>query len=149
MEFVQVWHIWFSIAVTLLVLEIFNPFLVYAVFSLSCFLVSLLVALLDIGIYLQVGLFIILSVLIFVGIRPFFLKYVIDSRDKVKTNFQALVNQTGLVIETISANEDKGRIKLENGEDWKARSFDGSILEAGKRVVVLEVDSNILIVKTK
>ena len=48
-----------------------------------------------------------------------------------------------VVSERISAADNTGRVAID-GDDWKAVSSDGSVIEKGIRVIILDVDSVIL-----
>lgn len=65
---------------------------------------------------------------------------------KSKTNVDAIVGRTGIVLQSISRNLD-GRVKVGN-EDWKARATED--IEEGIEIVVTGVSGATLIVeKTK
>ncbi|RLC68712.1 MAG: hypothetical protein DRH97_02245 [Chloroflexi bacterium] len=65
---------------------------------------------------------------------------------KSKTNVDAIVGRTGIVLQSISRNLD-GRVKVGN-EDWKARATEA--IEEGIEIVVTGVSGATLIVeKTK
>ena len=65
---------------------------------------------------------------------------------KSKTNIDAIVGRTGIVLQSISRNLD-GRVKVGN-EDWKARATED--IEEGIEIVVTGVSGATLIVeKTK
>jgi len=62
---------------------------------------------------------------------------------KSKTNVDAIVGRTGIVVRGISRNAD-GRVKV-GSEDWKARATED--IEEGAGVVVTEVTGATLIVE--
>jgi len=65
---------------------------------------------------------------------------------KSKTNVDAIVGRTGIVVRVISRNVD-GRVKV-GSEDWRARATED--IEEGAEVVVTEIAGATLIVeKTK
>ncbi len=65
---------------------------------------------------------------------------------KSKTNIDAIVGRTGIVMQSIARNGD-GRVKVGN-EDWKARAAED--IEKGDEIVVTGVSGATLIVeKTK
>ena len=58
---------------------------------------------------------------------------------QLRTGTAALVGRTGMVTERISNDDGTGSVKLE-GESWTARSYDeDAVIEAGKRVHVMEI----------
>jgi membrane protein implicated in regulation of membrane protease activity len=58
---------------------------------------------------------------------------------QLRTGTAALVGRTAMVTERISNDEGTGSVKLE-GESWTARSYDeDDVIEAGRRVQVMEI----------
>lgn len=58
---------------------------------------------------------------------------------QLRTGTAALVGRTGMVTERISNDDGTGSVKLE-GESWTARSYDeDAVIEAGRRVQVMEI----------
>ena len=74
---------------------------------------------------------------------PFALKF---AKPKAKSNIDALIDKEGIVTEEINNSENKGRIKV-IGQDWAALSENNNIIEAGKKVVILNVTGIKLIVR--
>ena len=71
----------------------------------------------------------------------------LDKKSKdVKTNAEALIGRKGIVSERIDAAQHTGRVAVD-GDDWKAVSADGSVIEKGVEVEILKLDSIILTVK--
>lgn len=139
--------IWFVIAIVLVILEI-----VTAGFGAICFAIgavaSGVTALLGGGFLWQISIFIVVSLLTFIFLRPVILKF-FDKRSKnTKTNAEALVGRIALVSETIDPVAHTGRVAID-GDDWKAVSEEGVLIEKGKEVVVVAIDSIVLTVKIK
>lgn len=78
-------------------------------------------------------------------VRPIITKYGYR-KNKVKTNQDALIHKNGTVTEEINLLKNSGRIKID-GDDWKAKSLNNEIIQIGKIVTVVEIDSIVLIVK--
>ena len=58
---------------------------------------------------------------------------------QLRTGTAALVGRTAMVTERISNDDGTGTVKLE-GESWTARSYDeDDVIEAGRRVHVMEI----------
>lgn len=143
----EAYLIWFVIAIVLVILEI-----VTAGFGAICFAIgavaSGVTALLGGGFLWQISIFIVVSLLTFIFLRPVILKF-FDKRSKnTKTNAEALVGRTALVSETIDPVAHTGRVAID-GDDWKAVSEGGVLIEKGKEVVVVDIDSIVLTVKIK
>jgi membrane protein implicated in regulation of membrane protease activity len=57
----------------------------------------------------------------------------------LRTGTAALVGSTGTVVERIANDEGVGCVRI-GGEVWTARTYlDGEVIEAGKRVQVVEI----------
>jgi membrane protein implicated in regulation of membrane protease activity len=58
---------------------------------------------------------------------------------QLRTGTAALVGSTGTVVERIANDEGVGCVRI-GGEVWTARSYlDDEVIEAGKRVQVVEI----------
>jgi len=141
------WKLWVILAVALFAMEIFVPGFFSACVGVA-FLVTAIAAYFDRDIQEQIIVFSLANLVIFFGLRPFFLKYLSPSKNEIKTNVDALIGQTGFVSEAIDANNSQGRVKV-GGDDWRALSSQGGVIAAGQKVVVLKVDGTKLIVEPK
>jgi len=139
------WHIWVILAVILFILEVLIPAFVLASFGLGC-IVSAVTAGLGLGIKIQIAGFIAGTIAALFGIRPFFTRYCYRASPGFKTNVDALVGKTGRVTEEINDQLDSGRV-LVGGDDWKAISADGSIVEKGSKVEIVGVEGVKVFVK--
>lgn len=72
-------------------------------------------------------------------------KYAYRKSDKVKTNADALVGSKGRVTEIIDLKKNTGRVFV-HGDDWKAESENGEIIQQNEQIKVTQVNSTILIV---
>ena len=71
----------------------------------------------------------------------------LDKKSKdVKTNADALVGRKGVVSERIDAAQHTGRVAID-GDDWKAVSENGEVIEKGTEVEIVKLDSIIITVK--
>ncbi|MBN1924832.1 MAG: NfeD family protein [Prolixibacteraceae bacterium] len=144
MEF-EVWHIWLIASIVFFILEIFLPSFVVINFGVGA-LFATIIAGMGGTIQWQVVVFSVTSLASFFLIRPALKKWAYRRSDKVETNMNALVGRKGVVSETIDPDKNTGRILID-GDDWKARSLDGSIIEKNKKVTVTKVDSIVMEVK--
>ena len=64
----------------------------------------------------------------------------------MKTNADALLGRKAIVSERIDAAQHTGRVAVD-GDDWKAVSSDGAVIEKGTEVTIVKMDSIILTVK--
>lgn len=141
----QAYQIWLIIAILLVILEICT-----AAFGSICFAIGAAVAAiaagLGAGLTWQILIFVVVSMLTFVFLRPFMLKFLDRKSKDVKTNADALVGKRAVVSERIDASQLTGRVSVD-GDDWKAVSEDGSVIEKGTPVEIVKLDSIILTVK--
>lgn len=141
----QAYQIWLIIAILLVILEICT-----AAFGSICFAIGAAVAAiaagLGAGLTWQILIFVVVSMLTFIFLRPFMLKFMDRKSKDVKTNADALVGKRAVVSERIDASQFTGRVAVD-GDDWKAVSEDGSVLEKGTPVEIVKLDSIILTVK--
>lgn len=140
----NLWVLWLLVAVVCLILE-----LVSGGFFIICFAIggtaTAIAALLGASIYWQLFIFALVSLLTIFGVRPFALKYLHRNDDSARrSNADALIGRQGLVSQTIEAG-GFGRVAID-GDDWKAVSIDGQVLEKGTRVEVKSRESIIITV---
>ena len=143
----QLYQIWLIIAILLVIFEICS-----ATFGAICFAIgagfSALAAGLGLNLTWQIIIFAVVSLLIFIFLRPFMLKFLDRKSKDVKTNADALLGRTAVVSERIDATQHTGRVAVD-GDDWKAISADGSTIEKGTEVEIIKMDSIILTVKKR
>lgn len=65
---------------------------------------------------------------------------------ELRTGVDALLGKTGIVTERIEPHTGTGRVKVE-GEDWRGASSDGTVIEPGTRVTIIQVDGTTLMVE--
>jgi len=140
------WQVWLAIALFFLLLEIFTSGFAVACFSFGA-LAAALCAAIGLGYPWQLVAFAAISIVALVTVRPFVLKY-FNKKDTERTNGDALIGKTGRVSQKIDPVSGKGRVAID-GDDWKAVSEDGAVIEKGAIVEVTKIDSIILTVKIK
>lgn len=143
MEYYQIWLI---AAIVLVIIELLT-----AGFGVICFAVgalfSALAAFLGMdSLVWQLLIFAVASVLCFIFLRPVVLRFLDKKSKDVKTNADALIGKTAIVSETIDSSTNQGRVAVD-GDDWKAVSADGSVINKGEKVEIVSRDSIILTVK--
>lgn len=141
----EIYQYWLVAAIVLVIVEICT-----AGFGSICFAVgagfSALVAGLGGNFVWQILVFAAVSLLTFIFLRPIAVRWIEGKSKDVKTNVDALVGRRGIVSERIDAVQHQGRVKID-GDDWRAVSNDGSVIEKGTSVEILKNDSIVLIVK--
>ena len=141
----EAYLIWLIVAIALVIFEICS-----ASFGAICFAIgagfSALAAGLHANLTWQIVIFAVVSLLTFIFLRPFMLKFMDRKSEDIKTNAEALIGRKGIVSERIDAEQHTGRVAID-GDDWKAVSEDGSIIEKGVSVEIVKMDSIIVTVK--
>ena len=142
----EVYQIWLIVAIILVILEIAT-----AGFGVICFAIgagfAALVAGLGGSATWQIVIFAAISLLTFIFLRPVVIRFLEKRSKDVKTNAEAIVGRKGIVSERIDAAQHTGRVAID-GDDWKAVSEDGSVIEKGQTVEIVKLDSIILTVKS-
>lgn len=135
---------WLAVILVLIGLEIATMALTtiwFAVGALAAFFVTMFGG----EFWLQIVVFLVVSLVVLIFYRPLAVKYV--NAKRITTNVEDLVGKEGKVIEKVSNLEQSGRVVL-NGIDWAARATnDDCIIESGNIVKVLKVEGVKLIVE--
>ena len=141
----EVYQIWLIAAFVLVILEIAT-----AGFGVICFAIGAVFAALAAGIGTnltwQIIIFAVVSLLTFIFLRPVVIRFLERKSKDVNTNADALIGRHGIVSERIDSEKHTGRVAID-GDDWKAVSEDGSVIEKGKPVEIVKMDSIIVTVK--
>ena len=108
-------------------------------------MVAFLLAILDVGLPIQIIAFLVVSIVLLILTRPIALRFFNQKREK--TNVDSLIGQKAVVLEKIDSLHGVGRVEL-NGMEWSAKTEDvGVVIEQGKIVVVQAIQGVKLIVK--
>lgn len=139
------YYVYLIIAVACFVGEMFTM-----EFSLACLGIGALgaagAAWFNLGIWPQVGAFILVSAVCWVGIRPFALRHLYGKATNIKTPAQAVIGQECVVETDLDPIQNTGRVKV-NGESWKASAE--APVPAGTVCVVEKLDGVTLTVRVK
>jgi membrane protein implicated in regulation of membrane protease activity len=111
-------------------------------------LVATLVAVVLPGmVWLQVLLFLVVSVLLLYFTRPIAVKYF--NKDRVKTNIESYIGREVIVVSEIDNLQGIGQVTL-GGQEWTARTTsDDDTMEVGSVGIVKAVDGVKLIIEEK
>lgn len=135
---------WLGAAAVFLVIEILTVSLTTIWFSGGA-LVAALLAWMDYDEPVQVGAFILVSILMLILTRQWAREYL--NNRTVKTNADRLIGETCLVTETVENLTNKGQVTVK-GQVWSARSVDDDqILPKGTLVRIVAITGVKLIVK--
>lgn len=138
MEIFEAWQIWLAIGIGLLALEAIVPGFVLGSFAIGA-LVTIVPAALGLSMSIQIIIFSIASVISFLLLRPFVMKY-LDKGEVVKLNADGLVGQRGVVSIAFDHQLKKGRVRVA-GDDWVALNLGNEELSINDVIVVEKVDS--------
>ena len=144
MEF-DIWHYWFIAFILFLILEIFIPSFLMASISVGCLFASV-GGFLEAPSTIQLVLFIIGTLVGFLGIKPLMVNYAYKTEKEVRTNVHGMLGRTGKVCDTIDPDKDWGHVMID-GDTWQAISKSGILIPRGARVKVTAIDSIILTVE--
>lgn len=134
--------IWLIVMVICLVVEALTMGLTTIWFAVGAF-VAMLLSLMGVPISIQIVVFLVISITCLIFLYP-----IVKNKLKLgkeKTNYEAMLNKVGLVVEEIDNVKSTGQVKVE-GQIWTARSLDDYIIETGKLVTINEVRGVKLIV---
>ncbi len=142
----SVTFIWIIIACCLFVFEMATGGFALMAFGLGG-LVAAAGAALGLSLAWQIVLFIIVSMLFFIFIRPLLVKWWKQhEKSTPQTNAYGLIGRVGKVVETIDHEAKTGRVVLD-GDNFMAVTEDDSVIEEGSKVEIVALDSTILIVR--
>lgn len=137
---------WLAIVIVLLVIEIATLGLTTIWFAGGA-LVACIAALLHANIWVQIVLFLVVSVLLLFFTRPLAVRYM--NKDRTKTNVDSMVGKEAVVTEAIDNLKAQGVVQV-NGLEWTARSEKSQeVIPKGAIVEVGRVDGVKLIVRKK
>ena len=140
----NLWLIWIIISILCLILELSS-----GDFFLLCFAIGAAVGAIVAGCGLsltwQIIIFALVSALSLLLVRPALIRKLHKPQKVRLSNAEAMIGREGRVTEEIEAN-GYGRVAID-GDDWKARSIDGSAIVNGTRVRVVKMDSIIISVE--
>ncbi len=136
--------VWLIVLVALVAGEAITVGLTFIWFAVGA-LGGLLVAVLGGPIWLQVVVFLLLSAVTLVLVRPLAAKVLTPGISP--TNADRIISQIALVTEEIDNIAQTGQVKL-SGQVWTARSENGDIIPAQTRVRILRIEGVKVFVRT-
>ena len=138
--------IWLGLMIVLLMIEVATLGLTTLWFA-SGSLVAFFAALLHAPVFVQVLLFLLVSIVLLYFTRPIAVRYLNKSR--VKTNVETIIGKEAVVTQEINNLHAKGQVVV-GGMEWTARtSTNEETIEKDAVVVVEKVDGVKLIVRRK
>ena len=135
---------WLILLIILVAIEIATMGLTTIWFAGGAF-VAIIAAALNTPLYVQITLFLIVSVVLLLFTRPIAMKYF--NKDRIKTNAESLIGKQAVVTEDIDNLLAVGLVSI-NGQEWTARSNDDAVtIEADTTAEVVAISGVKLIVK--
>ncbi len=131
-------YLWFYVMVVMGIAEAITAGLITAWFVIGA-IAAYVCSLAGASEIVQVGVFLVVSLLTLVAFRPLALKY----RNKGASKEPDVVGREAVVVEILSEGSSKGsyRVKLSNGVSWPAECVGCEALQIGDRVIVLSRNS--------
>lgn len=128
--------VWLGLVILFLIAEGATVSLVSLWFAAGA-VVAMFAALLGAGIWLQTGLFLVVSGALLLMLRPIVRRYLVPKI--TPTNVDSLVGATGLVTEAIDNVTASGQVKL-GAMEWTARSTTGENIPQGTLIRVDRIE---------
>ena len=139
----NMWQVWAVVSIVCLILELSSGDFFIICFSIGA-VFSIVAAVLGLGIYWQLFIFAIFSLLSVLFVRPVALRYLHKNDPNKPSNADALIGRTGKVTEPISVGSN-GYVQID-GDLWRAVS--NSDIPVGTTVRVIGRESTIITVET-
>lgn len=128
--------VWLGLVILFLIAEGATVSLVSLWFAAGA-VVAMFAALLGAGVWLQTGLFLVVSGALLLMLRPIVRRYLVPKI--TPTNVDSLVGATGLVTESIDNVTASGQVKL-GAMEWTARSTTGENIPQGTLIRVDRIE---------
>lgn len=129
--------IWLALLVTFLIVEASCPVHLVSIWFAVGSLAALVVNVLHGPLWLQILLFLLVSVALLIALWPLTKKYL--NPKVTRTNVDSVIGSIGLVTAAIDNIEAHGQVKL-GGMEWTARSTSGAPIAEGIRVKVDRIE---------
>ena len=139
----NMWQVWAVVSIVCLILELSSGYFCIICFSIGAFF-SIVAAVFGLGIYWQLFIFAIFSLLSVLFVRPVALRYLHKNDPNKPSNADALIGRTGKVTEPITVGSN-GYVQID-GDLWRAVS--NSDIPVGTTVRVIGRESTIITVET-
>ena len=141
----HLWQVWTVVAVACLILELTAGDFFIICFSIGAVFAAITAALGG-GIYLQLVMFAVFTLVSLFWVRPFAQRYLHKGEDNRVSNADALIGRQGRVVETVRADGFE-RVQID-GDIWKAVTNETADIPEGAAVRVVSRESTIINVET-
>lgn len=137
--------LWIVIGIVFFIVEVITPGFFALPIGLGAIGAGIAAFFVD-SIAVELVVFIVVTVLAFVFLRPLIAR--ISKNSTEKSGNAALLDKEAIVTTAIDNLQNKGRVKV-NGQDWKAKSVDDSNIAEGKVVIIKRIEGVTLYVEEK
>lgn len=138
--------IWLVIFIVMLGIEIATLGLTTIWFAGGA-LISTLAAAIGLPIFVQIPVFLVVSVVLLLFTRPIAQKYF--NKERIRTNAESLVGQIAVVSENINNLKGMGKAVI-NGQEWSARSADDTVeLEKETKATIVAIEGVKLVLRVQ
>lgn len=138
----NMWQLWAVVSIICLILELSSGDFFIICFSIGA-VFAIIAAALGLGIYWQLFIFAVFSLLSVLFVRPVALRYLHKNEPNKPSNADALLGRTGKVTETITAGGN-GYVQID-GDMWRAVST--TEIAVGETVRVVDRQSTVVTVE--
>lgn len=138
----MMWLVWLGVGLLAVVLELLTASALVSIWFAVGACAAALVSLLDFSIGIQIAVFVIMSFLSMLIVRPVAARYL--RGNVVRTNADRYIGEKGIVTKKITSN-DWGEVKIQ-GTIWHAVSVEDEEIEEGTRVKVVAIEGAKLLV---
>ncbi len=138
----MMWLVWLGVGLLAVVLELLTASALVSIWFAVGACAATLVSLLDFSIGIQIAVFVIMSFLSMLIVRPVAARYL--RGNVVRTNADRYIGEKGIVTKKITSN-DWGEVKIQ-GTIWHAVSVEDEEIEEGSRVKVVAIEGAKLLV---
>ena len=136
-------YFWFAVAAILMIIEIATLGLTTIWFAVGALIAGFL-HMAGCNIWIQVTAFVAVALLLLFMTRPLASRY-LNSQVK-RTNADSLIGEICLVSQAIDNLKGEGQVMV-RGQEWTARSVDGSHIEEGRKVKITAISGVKLMVE--
>ena len=138
--------VWLLLLVVFIIVELATMGLTTIWFAAGA-LVAALAAAVNAPLVVQVGLFLVVSIVLLLFTRPLAVRFF--NKERIKTNVESLVGRQAIVISEIDNLEGIGQVTV-GGQEWAARSLDENMkIPVGTVVFVRAINGVKLLVEPK
>lgn len=134
----QAWHYWIIISIICFIIEIVTPGFLLASLGIGA-LSGSLAAYIGFSFQYQLLTFALGTFIAFIGVRPFYKKYLLKYDDKKKIGLEDYLNKECEITEQISKVRRIGRVQV-MGENWKAIASNDEEFEVGEKAKIDKIE---------